>query len=231
MNDIINKNIPENPQYKNQKCNKNELYPDKNLVHLSNKKSCFLKNIITNPNIIVGDYTRYTDNNHIQNFKKNVLYHRDYIGDKLMIGKFCQIASDAKFIMNGAHHPMNGFSTYPFNMFVCTDWNKIQNSRKTKGDTTIKNDVWIGYNATIMPGITIGNGAIIAANSTVTKDVPDYTIVGGNPAKPIRKRFDDSTIEKLLKISWWDWPIEKITKYGNIIANGTIDELMNIENE
>ncbi len=211
------------------------LYPDKDKIFPVNhpyfQTMCFLKNIIKNPNIIVGDYTYYHDFENINNFEKNVLYQYDFVGDKLIIGKFCQIANEIKFIMNGSYHAMNGLSSYPFKSFLGTSWNEIPLVTPFEGDTIVENDVWIGYNATIMPGIVIGNGAIIAANSTVTKDVPDYTIVVGNPTKPIRKKFDDPTIEKLLEISWWDWPIEKITKYGNIIANDKIDELIKAYNE
>ena len=211
------------------------LYLDKDKIFPVNhpyfQTMCFLKNIIKNPNIIVGDYTYYHDFENINNFEKNVLYQYDFVGDKLIIGKFCQIANEIKFIMNGSYHAMNGLSSYPFKSFLGTSWNEIPLVTPFEGDTIVENDVWIGYNATIMPGIVIGNGAIIAANSTVTKDVPDYTIVVGNPTKPIRKKFDDPTIEKLLEISWWDWPIEKITKYGNIIANDKIDELIKAYNE
>lgn len=174
---------------------------------------CFLKNIITNPNIIVGDYTYYDDEEDVLNFEKNVKYHFDFIGDKLIIGKFCMIASGVKFIMNGANHKMDGITAYPFNIFG-GDWEKVTpqlNELPYKGDTVVGNDVWIGANATIMPGVHIGDGAIIATNSTVVKNIEPYSIVGGNPAREIKKRFSGHRIKELLEMKWWDWSIEKIT--------------------
>ena len=174
---------------------------------------CFLKNIITNPNIIVGDYTYYDDFESVDNFEKNVKYHFDFIGDKLIIGKFCMIASGVTFIMNGANHKMDGITAYPFNIFG-KDW-KVAEPKLSdlpyKGDTVIGNDVWIGTNVTIMPGVKVGDGSIIASNATVTKDVAPYSIVGGNPAKEIKKRFSEQKIQELLDLQWWNWDIEKIT--------------------
>lgn len=188
--------------------------PDKDLKFpLENyDKLCFLKNVVKNPNIHIGDYTYYDDFENVSNFEKNVKYHFEFIGDKLIIGKFCMIASDVKFIMNGANHLTKAISAYPFAIFG-QDWKDAMKDKNypTKGDTEVGNDVWIGFNSTIMPGVSIGHGAIIAANSTVTKDVEAYTIVGGNPAKEIRKRFSNDQIQQLLKIKWWDWEIEKIT--------------------
>lgn len=174
---------------------------------------CFLKNVISNPNIEVGDFTYYDDFEDVANFEKNVKYHFDFIGDKLIIGKFCQIASGVTFIMNGANHLQDSISTYPFAIFGA-DWKNAMEGKSypTKGDTRIGNDVWIGFDVTIMPGVTIGDGAIIGSKSVVTKDVPPYTIVGGNPAKEIRKRFTEAQIEELLQLKWWDWPLEKITE-------------------
>ncbi|MEO8401153.1 MAG: CatB-related O-acetyltransferase [Gammaproteobacteria bacterium] len=192
----------------------NKKYPIENIQRL-----CFLKNIITNPNIIVGDFTYYDDPDNVDNFLKNVLYHFDFIGDKLIIGKFCQIATGVRFIMNGGNHAITGFSTFPFLAFG-NEWSNVPLASETKGDTVIGNDVWIGNSATIMPGISIGDGTIIATNSVVTKDVEPFSIVGGNPAKLIRKRFDDETISKLLKLRWWDWPLKKITEHANDIATG-----------
>lgn len=173
---------------------------------------CFLKNIITNPNIIVGDYTYYDDFEDVHNFQKNVKYHFDFIGDKLIIGKFCMIASGVTFIMNGANHLTAATSAYPFAIFG-HGWEHAMEGRTypTKGDTVIGNDVWIGYNATIMAGVHIGDGAIIATNATITKNVPAYTIVGGNPAKEIKKRFSEEKIKELLDLKWWDWEMDKIT--------------------
>ncbi|MCP4052809.1 MAG: CatB-related O-acetyltransferase [Mesoflavibacter sp.] len=190
--------------------------PDPNTVFpLSNyDKLCFLKNYINNPNIEVGDYTYYDDFEDVSNFEKNVKYHFDFIGDKLFISKFCMIASSATFIMNGGNHLTEATSAYPFAIFGGA-WQHAMDGKSypTKGDTVIGNDVWIGHDATIMPGLTIGDGAIIATKAVVTKDVAPYTIAGGNPAKLIKKRFSDDIISKLLELKWWDWEIEKITKH------------------
>ncbi len=189
--------------------------PDKDqkfpLAHYN--RLCFFKNIITNPNIIVGDYTYYDDVEDVANFEKNVKYHFDFIGDQLIIGKFCMIASGVTFIMNGANHKMDGITAYPFNIFG-KDWEIVTPTPEElpyKGNTVVGNDVWIGADVTIMPGITIGDGAIIATKSVVTKDVAPYTIVGGNSAKLLRKRFSDEKIKALLEMQWWNWDIEKIT--------------------
>lgn len=187
----------------------------------------FLKNHITRDNIVVGDYTYYDDPDGVENFEKNVLYHFPFIGDTLIIGKFCAIAKDVKFIMNGANHQTSGFSTYPFFIFA-NGWEKVMpqaGDLPYKGDTCVGNDVWIGYDATIMPGVKIGHGAIIASRSVVTKDVPDYAVVGGNPAQIIKYRFDENTIEKLLEIAWWDWSAEKITRNLEAITHNSIDHL------
>lgn len=188
---------------------------------------CFLKNTVSNPNIIIGDYTYYDDPENSENFERNVLYHFPFIGDKLIIGKFCALSRGIKFIMNGSNHQLSGFSTYPFEIFG-KSWQKVtpkSNNYPFKGDTLVGNDVWIGYEAVIMPGIKIGDGAIIAAKSLVTKDVQPYTIVGGNPAKIIRKRFSAEIIQTLLEIAWWDWSVEKITKNLEKIISCDIEAL------
>lgn len=187
----------------------------------------FLKNFITRENIIVGDYTYYDDPEGPERFESNVLYHFDFIGDKLIIGKFCAIAKDVKFIMNGANHQVSGFSTYPFYIFG-NGWEKAAPKPEDlpfKGDTCIGNDVWIGYNATIMPGVKIGHGAIVASQSVVTKDVPPYAVVGGNPATVIKLRFEQTVIDGLVAIAWWDWPIEKITQHLEAIAGAELTTL------
>lgn len=202
--------------------------PDKNIKFpLENyNRLCFLKNIVKNPNIIVGDYTYYDDFQSVENFEKNVKYLFDFVGDKLIIGKFCMIASDVKFIMNGANHLTDALSTYPFTVFE-NGWENAMDGKNypKKGDIKIGNDVWIGYNATIMAGVTIGDGAIIATNSTVIKDVDPDTIVGGNPAKLIKKRFSEDVVTKLLELKWWDWDIEKITKNLQNLTNCQIEKL------
>ena len=201
--------------------NKDIAFPLKNYDRL-----CFLKNIIKNPNIIVGDYTYYDDFEDVHNFEKNVKYHFDFTGDQLIIGKFCMIASDVKFIMNGANHLSNAISTYPFAVFG-NGWESAMEGKTypNKGNIEIGNDVWIGYNATIMAGVKIGDGAIIATNSTVVSDVEPYSIVGGNPAKEIKKRFSPEIIERLLKLQWWNWDIEKITKNVQNLTDLDIDKL------
>ncbi|EDX84149.1 Bacterial transferase hexapeptide repeat protein [Synechococcus sp. PCC 7335] len=189
---------------------------------------CFIKNTVTNPNIVVGDYTYYDDPEDSENFERNVLYHFPFIGDKLIIGKFCAIARNPKFIMNGANHKLDGFSTYPFYIFG-NGWEKVTPQAGDfpyKGDTVIGNDVWIGCEVTIMPGVKIGDGAIVAAKSVVVKDVEPYTVVGGNPAKCLRQRFDDQTVRSLLQIAWWNWDIEKITRNLEIITQADIEALI-----
>lgn len=188
---------------------------------------CYIKNTLKNPNIVVGDYTYYDDPDDSENFERNVLYHYPFIGDRLVIGRFCAIARGAKFIMNGANHKIAGLSTYPFAIFG-DGWEKVMpgpNELPYKGDTVIANDVWIGYDSLIMPGVKIGNGAIIAARAVVTHDVPAYAIVGGNPARVIRKRFDDATIARLEAIAWWNWPVEKITACLPHIVGGDVEAL------
>ena len=190
------------------------------------ERLCFLKNIIQNPLISVGDYTYYDDFEDVHNFERNVRYHFDFIGDRLCIGKFCMIASDVTFIMNGANHLIDSFSTYPFAIFG-DSWGEAMAGKEypQKGDVTVGNDVWIGYKATIMAGVTIGDGAIIAAQAVVTKDVPPYTIVGGNPAQIIKKRFSDEQIALLLRLQWWHWDIEKITDNLQLLTSADWDTL------
>ena len=201
--------------------NKNTPFPLANYDRL-----CFLKNIIKNPNIIVGDYTYYDDFEDVMNFEKNVKYYFDFTGDKLIIGKFCMIASDVTFIMNGANHLTDAITTYPFATFG-NGWENAMEGKNypSKGNIVVGNDVWIGYNATIMAGVTIGNGAIIGTNSVVTKDVEPYAIVGGNPAKLIKKRFSEDEIKDLLEIKWWDWEIEKITRNVQNLTDNNIENL------
>jgi len=204
--------------------NKNDVFPNFNT-----KSVCFIKNVIINPNIIVGDYTYYSGKDADQ-FEKHVTHHYDFIGDKLIIGKFCQIAEGVEFIMNGANHVMNSVTTYPFNI-MGNGWEKVTprlDDLPLKGDTVIGNDVWIGQNVTIMPGIKIGNGVIIAANSVVTRDIPDYHIVGGNPAKIIKRRFSDDLINHLQEIRWWDWNEKKIFDNLEILCSHDINKIMDI---
>jgi virginiamycin A acetyltransferase len=188
---------------------------------------CFLKNVVTRPNIEIGDFTYYDDPNGVENFENNVLYHFPFIGDRLIIGRFCAIARGVKFIMNGANHQMSGISTFPFFIFG-NGWEVARPAADElpyKGDTIIGNDVWIGYDVLIMPGVTIGDGAIIAARSVVTTDVPPYTVVGGNPAQVVRRRFDADSVQRLQSVAWWNRSPAWITEHLNQIRAGDIDAL------
>lgn len=200
---------------------KNNPFPIANYDRL-----CYLKNIIKGPNIEVGDYTYYDDFDSVENFEKNVKYHFEFNEDKLIIGNFCMIASGVEFIMNGANHLTQAISTYPFSVFH-PEWAKGMEGKPypKKGDTIIGNDVWIGYKATIMSGIKIGNGSIIASKSLVVKDVPPYTIVGGNPGKELKKRFSESDIERLERLAWWNWDLDKITANVDHLTSLDISKL------
>lgn len=196
----------------------------------SDYQTIYLNTIINNPNIIVGDYTIYNDfvNDPAQFEKINVLYHYPINQDRLIIGKFCSIACGAKFLFNSANHTLKSLSNYTFPLFF-EEWglNKknVTSAWDNKGDIIIDNDVWIGYEAVIMAGVHIGDGAVIAARAVVTKDVPPYTIVGGTPARKIRMRFEEEIIVKLQQIQWWNWPVEKIRQSLPYIMNGTVDRL------
>lgn len=193
-------------------------------------QTIYLKPAITDPNIQVGDYTMYNDFVHDpRDFQRNnVLYHYPINGDKLVIGKFCSIACGAKFLFTSANHTLRSLSTYPFPLFF-EEWGldkaHMAQAWDNKGDITIGNDVWIGYEAVLLSGVTIGDGAIIGTRAVVTQDVPPYTIVGGVPAKSIRRRFDDATIDALLALRWWDWPREKLAQNIAAIQAGQLEEL------
>ena len=205
---------------------KNEKFPNKNVPSV-----CFIKNVITRPNIEVGDYTYYDDTNGADKFEEHVIHHYEFLGDKLIIGKFCQIASGIKIIMNGANHRMNSVTTYPFNI-MGNGWEKVTPKLEDlpfKGDTIIGNDVWIGQNVTILSGVHIGDGAIIGANSVVTKDIPAYHIAGGNPCKIIRKRFNEELINYLEEIKWWNWEEDKIFKNLEILCSNDIEKIKTIK--
>lgn len=206
--------------------------PDQTKIYPRSRdnRTVYLKNVIRGENIEVGDYTIYNDFAHDpQEFERNnVLYHYPVNGDKLKIGKFCSIACGAKFLFTSANHAMRPLSTYTFPIFF-EEWgldvSEIRSAWDNKGDIVVGNDVWIGYEAVILSGVTIGDGAIVGARAVVTRDVPPYTIVGGVPAKPIRKRFDDETIEKLLRLRWWDWDERAISRGLSAIRNGDIAAL------
>jgi len=188
---------------------------------------CYIKNTVKNPNIQIGDYTYYDDPDGAEDFERNVLYHFPFIGDKLIIGKFCALAKGVRFIMNGANHKLSGISTYPFQIFG-NGWETAMpapGELPYKGDTVVGNDVWVGYEALIMPGIQVGNGAIISARAVVAADVAPYTIVGGNPARAIKARFEPGVIERLEALAWWDWPAEKISRNLKHIVSADVDAL------
>jgi virginiamycin A acetyltransferase len=202
------------------------IYPRTN-----DKETIYLKPVITNPNIIVGDYTIYNDfvNDPTQFEKRNVLYHYPINHDKLIIGKYCSIACGAKFMFTSGNHSMNSLSSYPFPIFF-EEWGlnvaDITNAWDNKGDIEIGNDVWIGYEAIITQGVHIGDGAIIGTRAVVTKDVPAYSIVGGIPAKEIRKRFSEAVINDLLKLQWWNWNEEVVQKNLPNIMSGKINSII-----
>ena len=204
----------------------NKLYP-----RTGDPQTNYLKNAITRGSISVGDYTMYNDTVHDpRDFEKNnVLYHYPVNRDRLIIGRFCSIACGAKFLFTSANHAMRSLSTYPFPIFF-EEWGldrtRVADAWDNRGDIVVGNDVWIGYEAIVLSGVTIGDGAIIGARAVVTRDVPPYAIVGGVPARLIRKRFDDKTVETLLRLKWWDWPSEKIACHIAAIQNGRLDELI-----
>lgn len=198
--------------------------PNPNTVHpiAGYDKEIYVKPTIKNPNIIVGDFTYIADSE----FESHVTHHYDFIGDKLIIGKFCQIAAGVEFVMNGANHQMNAVSTFPF--YTLEGWNMkppAAGDMPFKGDTVIGNDVWIGQNATILPGVHIGDGAIIGANSVVGSNVEPYAVVVGNPAETIRYRFDEELTSLLLKFKWWDKPIKEINELIPILTSSDLDKV------
>ena len=193
------------------------VFPAKGVAALVN-----VKPTVKNPNIIVGEFTYFAD----ADFESHVTHHYDFIGDRLIIGKFCQIAAGVEFVMNGANHRMNAATTFPFNIF--DGWEQEApplSDLPLKGDTVVGNDVWIGQNATILPGVHIGDGAIIGAESVVGSHVPPYTVAAGNPAKAIRKRFDDELIGLLLAFRWWDKSVAEIKALIPLLTCGDTDRL------
>ena len=201
---------------------KNGKHPDSGTIHpiAGYDKEIYVKPTIRNPNIIVGDFTYIADSE----FESHVTHHYPWLGDRLIIGKFCQIAAGVEFVMNGANHQMNAVSTFPF--YTLEGWNMeppAMSDLPLKGDTVIGNDVWIGQNAVILPGVHIGDGAIIGADSVVGRDVEPYTIVVGNPARVLRKRFDDELISLMLQFRWWDKSIEEIDSLIPILTSSDLE--------
>lgn len=205
--------------------------PEKKIYPRSNDpQTVYLKNVITDPSIIVGEYTIYNDfiSDPTQFEKNNVLYHYPINHEKLIIGKFCSIACGARFLFTSANHTLASLSTYPFPIFY-EEWDldkaQITSAWDRKGDIVIGNDVWIGYEAVILSGIHIGDGAIIGSRAVVTRDVPPYTIVGGVPAHEIKQRFPQPVIDRLLELQWWDWPAEQIRRALPALTRGEIEKL------
>ena len=203
--------------------------PTKLYPRTGDSQTIYLKNAVRNPGIEVGDFTIYNDFvRDPRDFQtNNVLYHYPVNGDRLVIGKFCSIACGTRFLMNSANHALDSLSTYVFPIFY-EEWDhgmEVTEAWDRRGDIVIGNDVWIGYEAVILSGVTIGDEAIVAARSVVTKDVPPYTIVGGVPARTIRRRFDQETIDALLELRWWDWPPEKLSGSLRAIQKGDLEAL------
>ena len=206
--------------------NPNKLYPNENI-----KQVVYIKNVITRPNIVIGDYTYYDDVDGAEKFEERVTHHYEFLCDKLIIGKFCAIARGIEFVMNGANHRMSSVSTYPFNI-MGGGWEKFAptlDDLPLKGYTVVGNDVWIGQNVSVMPGVRIGDGAIIAANSVVAKDIPPYCVAGGNPCGVKRKRFDDALISYLLELKWWDWDADKIFRNMEALCSGDLTKIRRIK--
>lgn len=201
------------------------MIPDPTIVHpvAAHDRVVFLRPLISSPKIVVGEYTYYDDPDDATGFEQhNVLY--GYGPERLIIGKYCAIASGTRFIMAGADHPAMGVSTFPFTIFG-GEWADrtmgLLSEIPSRGDTVVGNDVWFGYRSLVMPGARIGDGAVVAAGAVVTADVPPYTIVGGNPAKSIRQRFADADVERLRRAAWWDWPVEVVTEHAHTLMSGT----------
>ena len=195
------------------------------------RKTVYLKNVVSDPSIQVGSYTMYNDfvRDPRQFEKNNVLYHYPVNGEKLVIGRFCSIACGAKFLFNSANHTQASLSTYPFPIFF-EEWGlrkeNVAEAWDRRGDIFVGSDVWIGYEAVIMAGVTVGDGAVVGARALVTRDVPPYAVVGGVPARVIRRRFPEETVKKLLALQWWNWPEEKIKRHIREIQTGQAEKLL-----
>ena len=203
--------------------------PDLDALHPmpGHERVTFIRNLDLPENVEVGAYSYYDDPAGPQAFLDAILYHFPFIGDRLVIGKFCALAAGTRFLMNGGNHRLDGLSTYPFSIFG-GDWiGRFEGELnfQNRGDTRIGNDVWLGYRSTVMPGVSIGDGAVVAAHAVVSADVPPYAIVAGNPAKVVRRRFSDEVAARLQAVAWWYWPIERITADLPLISGGDIAAL------
>ena len=207
--------------------------PDPNAVYPNEavKQVCFLKNVITRPNIQVGEYTYYDDIDGPEQFQDHVTHHYPFLGDKLIIGKFCAIAAGTKFIMGPANHRISSVTTYPFHVFGGV-WAENTpphlDQLPRKGDIVVGNDVWIGRESVILPGVTIGDGAIVAAYSVVTRDVPPYTLAGGNPARPLKPRFDPELTQLLLAFRWWDLPSKELAATLPLLCEEDLEKVRQV---
>lgn len=188
----------------------------------------FLKAVVSNPQIEVGEYSYYHSFDDPLSFERNVLYAFPFIGDRLVIGRFCSIAHGATFILNGGNHLTDTVSSYPFGIFGEGWEHAMPEAWPNRGGITVGHDVWIGYDATILPGVTVGHGAVVAAKSVVASDVPPYAIVAGNPARVVRFRHSEADTATLLRLAWWDWPVERITRHARLIATGSARDLAGV---
>ncbi|MER6389356.1 CatB-related O-acetyltransferase [Streptomyces sp. NPDC059382] len=202
--------------------------PDPSVLHpvAGQPRVVSLRPLVTSPLIEVGDYSYYDDPDDATAFEtRNVLHH--YGPERLVIGRFCALGTGVRFIMNGANHRMDGPSTFPFPI-MGGDWADhfdLLTDLPGRGDTVVGNDVWFGHGAMVMPGVRIGHGAVIASGAVVVDDVPDYGIVGGNPARLIRTRYEPADIARLLAVAWWDWPVEHLTRHVRTVMSGSVDAL------
>jgi virginiamycin A acetyltransferase len=196
-----------------------------------NAQLCYLRHAIDNPQIQVGEYTYCDEPAGAAGFERNVLYLFPFLGDRLVVGRYCAIARGVRFVMNGANHRLAGFSTYPFHLFG-GDWAQVTplpEELPFKGDTVVGDDVWLGFEALLLPGVKVGAGAIVAARAVVTSDVPPYAIVGGNPARVLKMRYDAATVERLLRIAWWNWDAARVTRHLGKIVGTDLDALENAD--
>jgi virginiamycin A acetyltransferase len=208
--------------------------PDPGVVHpvTGQERVVFLRPLVRQPNIEVGEYTYYDHPERALDFERDAVLYA-FGPERLVIGRFCAIAAGARFLMGGANHASLGPSTYPFGIFGAP-WDHTLDlvyAAPSRGDTIVGHDVWIGYQALVLPGVEIGHGAIVAAASVVSADVPPYAIVAGNPARVVRRRYDDADVQRLLRAAWWDWPIASVTEHARAIMAGAPAELERIAAE